>query len=113
MIGCYSWSIRVRLRVTGPSGSAVGVWSSVWQFRVLSAIRSVTGGKRHCASTVLHAEGSHWASSLLFKLLGSFSILMASLIIVVVRLSLLAIVFVFLKSILCPVDRICYAKDEF
>ena len=29
LIGCCSWPIRVRLRVTGPSGSAVGVWSSV------------------------------------------------------------------------------------
>jgi hypothetical protein len=67
--------------VTRPSGSAVGVWSLVWQFCILSAIQSVSGGKWHCASTVLHAEGGRWASSLLFKLLGRFSISMASLIV--------------------------------
>ena len=72
MIGCCSWPIRARLRVTGPSGSAVGVrvWSSVWQFCVLSAIQLVSGGKRHRTSTVLHVGGNRWASSLLFKLLG-------------------------------------------
>ena len=56
-------------------------------------------------NTVLHAEGSCLESPLLFKLLGRFSISMASLIVLVARFSLLAIVFVFLKSILCPVDR--------
>ena len=99
MIGCCSWLIRARLRVTGPSGSAVGVWSSVCQFCVLSAIRLVSGGKRHRTNTVLHVGGNRWASSLLFKLLGRFSILMASLIVLVARFSLLAIVFVFLKLI--------------
>ena len=101
--------------MTGPSGSAVGVrvWSSVWQFCVLSAIRLVSGGKRHRTSTVLQVGGNRWESSLLFKLLGRFSISIASLIILVARFSLLAIVFVFLKSILCPVDRVCCAKDEF
>ena len=74
VIGCCSWPIWARLRVTGPSGSAVGVWSSVWQFCVLSAIRLVSGGKRHHTSAVLHVGGNRWASSLLFKLLGRFSI---------------------------------------
>ena len=63
-------------RVTGPSGSAVGVrvWSSVWQFCVLSAIRLVSGIKRHCKTTVLHVGGNRWASSLLFnQLSGHFS----------------------------------------
>ena len=95
MIGCCSWPIRARLRVTGPSDSAVGVWSLVWQFCALSANWLVSGGRWHCTSTILHVGGNRWASSLLFKLLGRFSLSMASLIIPVFRLSLLAIVFVF------------------
>ena len=89
-------------------------WCMVVGLAILCTIgyRLVSGGKRHRKSTVLHVGGNRWASSLLFKLLGRFSISMASLIILVVRFSLLAIVFVFLKSIFSPVDRACCAKDE-
>ena len=57
VIGCCSWPIQTRLRVTEPSVSAVGVWSPVWQFCVLLGIRSDSWGKRHHAIPVLHAEG--------------------------------------------------------
>uniref|UniRef100_A0A670YVI0 Transmembrane protein 108 n=1 Tax=Pseudonaja textilis TaxID=8673 RepID=A0A670YVI0_PSETE len=56
--------------------------------------------------------GRREVSSCLFMLCGRFSISMASLIILLLKCSVLAIVLVFLKSISCPVALRCWTREE-
>lgn len=64
-------------------------------------------GVRLLISAGFQMADSREVSSRLFMLCGCFSISMASLIILLLKCSVLAIVMVFLKSILCPVAMRC------
>ena len=115
--GAVSCSMRIGpscsavARVTRPRCSAVSVWSLVWQFCVLSAVRSDCIAKRHCASTVLRPEGSRWAypSYLSYWDVFLFECFSYNQCCQVLALGYIVCVF---KLIFCPARRTCFAKDE-
>lgn len=112
----------VWLLVCGRASSSVWLWvcflrgcvvvTSCVVFVSVGLVSFFVLGSRLSIRAGFQMAGRREVSSRLFMLCGRFSISMASLIILLLKCSLLAMVLVFLKSISCPVALRCWTRED-